>query len=122
MFRIRLRIRQTRHFFRYYCDQCGKGFQMNCLLVRHETRAHTHIKPFKCPMCEKSFKTKRDLKIHMDSHDPSKNYICNQCGKYRRTYSNEHFPERYYHGSQFQNIYEKHSCETHGFLSQNFLS
>ena len=61
---------------------------MNCLLVRHKTRAHTQIKPFKCPMCAKGFKTKRDLKIHMDSHDPSKNYICNQCGKYRRTWSN----------------------------------
>ncbi|KAK0119569.1 hypothetical protein ONS95_011009 [Cadophora gregata] len=53
----------------FSCHFCAQTFAQKCLLNRH---INTHTKPYKCsfPDCIERRATNRDLKRHMDVHDP----------------------------------------------------
>jgi uncharacterized C2H2 Zn-finger protein len=66
---------------------CGKAFNTSANLGNHQQRVHQATKNFKCPDCEKLFKTNSDLKQHSVSHSEARNFECLECGKLFRTNS-----------------------------------
>jgi len=93
----------------FECDFCGKKFALRASLKNH-IFAHINIRPYQCQFCEYSslnshtvrkhqfvhiapsvletcqicnrqFKTKDNLRSHMDSHNPKKIFSCDHCDK-----------------------------------------
>ena len=60
------------------CDQCEKLFPHEILLKKHKM---THVKPYQCSFCDKSFYSKNHLKQHLPMHTGEKAFRCNMCGK-----------------------------------------
>lgn len=69
-------LKETRH----KCEHCGKCFNHNSSLRRHE-KAHTRGKFFECQVCGKKFTQKGGLKLHTRIHSGLKPYKCEDCGK-----------------------------------------
>ncbi|KAM7349079.1 uncharacterized protein ACRADG_008152 [Cochliomyia hominivorax] len=49
------------------CEVCGMFFYTNFLLERHR-RVHMEVRPFGCNKCDKTYKYKRNLLVHMKTH------------------------------------------------------
>jgi len=62
------------------CDECGKVFSSRQVLETHNMMIHSIFKPFKCDVCEKSFRTGFAMKQHMLTHSDSKPFSCH-CGQ-----------------------------------------
>ncbi|EAT39677.1 AAEL008544-PA [Aedes aegypti] len=65
------------------CEQCPRSFTRQHLFERHMARheASKKEKPT-CDLCGKSFKTRTNLRLHIDSlHEKKPNYICEICSK-----------------------------------------
>ena len=59
---------------------CEKAFIQSSSLQRH-MRVHTGDKPYKCSMCNKSFRTSSSLQLHKRQvHSNSRPYDCPYCG------------------------------------------
>uniref|UniRef100_A0A8C6UBV7 C2H2-type domain-containing protein n=1 Tax=Neogobius melanostomus TaxID=47308 RepID=A0A8C6UBV7_9GOBI len=56
--------------------ECGKRFALNQNLQSHMT-SHSEERPFKCSVCEKSFKKDCILTNHMKTHRGD----CSECGR-----------------------------------------
>ncbi|KAM8706446.1 hypothetical protein ACLKA7_010681 [Drosophila subpalustris] len=65
------------------CDCCGKRVSSSSELKEHML-VHTDERPFVCPVCNASFKNKKRLNIHSQSHGMPK-YECEICGKKLQT-------------------------------------
>jgi DNA-directed RNA polymerase subunit RPC12/RpoP len=48
---------------KHVCDNCGKAFITNLLLIMH-IRTHTKEKPFKCPLCDHRCAIKQNIQKH----------------------------------------------------------
>lgn len=68
------------------CETCGKGFQSNCALIRHNY-SHTKTSLHKCKFfnCGKMFPTSFKLKEHTMRHEGIKNFSCFICGLRKTT-------------------------------------
>lgn len=69
--------------FNHRCKLCGKYYTQSYLINRHML-VHSDLKEFKCPICEKEFKTSVDLKTHLRNHeseDVRYTHCCELCGK-----------------------------------------
>ncbi|XP_062705307.1 zinc finger protein 626-like [Aedes albopictus] len=57
---------------------CAKTFQARHVMLRH---IYTHLKPFKCDICDKAFPYQQTLVQHMNIHmtDKEKPYKCTKC-------------------------------------------
>ncbi|XP_052061305.1 zinc finger protein ZFAT-like [Mytilus californianus] len=65
----------------YKCPYCEKVFfRANSELQKH-IWIHEGIKPYKCPLCPHSCRSKNNLQAHMLRHTDEKPYTCNECGK-----------------------------------------
>lgn len=66
---------------KYVCqyEGCGKKFEYKWVLDRH-TNSHFCFKLFKCPNCNKSYKSKENLNLHIkNKHLGLKPYSCDFC-------------------------------------------
>ncbi|XP_055382313.1 zinc finger protein 85-like isoform X2 [Condylostylus longicornis] len=66
------------HKKKFICELCGAAFGTNTNLSDH-LLTHSDERNFKCPKCEKTFKCRRALKLHVDIHDDTA-YQCKTCG------------------------------------------
>lgn len=59
----------------FYCDQCGKGFVRNHLLMKHiQTQHQTSPTRLICEVCGASLLNKFSLSVHMKRHQCKDNY------------------------------------------------
>ena len=65
----------------FMCNVCGKVFCSTIILKQHKL-VHTDEKPFQCKKCDKKFKRKGDLNVHVKVvHDQIKNHTCEICSR-----------------------------------------
>ncbi len=88
---------------------------MNCLLLRHKTRAHSHVRPHTCVLCSKRFKTSRDLRTHQNAHDVTKNIPCPICGKFMTSDVRKHTSSQHRTG-----IWDSLKTQVAWLLKKNF--
>ena len=67
------------------CRECGKCFESNANLRRHE-KAHAGIKDFQCELCSKAYSSNKSLQQHIEivhkiSNEKSKTFSCPTCDK-----------------------------------------
>ena len=75
-FRLSLHMRSCKTL---KCNECNKYFTSNSVLTIHQ-RHHSGEKPFICPLSDKSFASKSNLKSHQAVHSDVK-FHCRQCDK-----------------------------------------
>ena len=68
---------------KFFCFKCNKIFFIIHSLQQHIKFIHQRVNVFKCPYknCEKIFKNKLRLKVHINSHLGIKNFKCEICEK-----------------------------------------
>ena len=68
---------------KFFCFKCDKTFFNKHSLQQHIKFIHQKVNVFKCPYknCEKNFKNKLRLKVHINSHLGIKNFKCEICEK-----------------------------------------
>ncbi|XP_016318853.1 transcription factor E4F1 isoform X1 [Sinocyclocheilus anshuiensis] len=64
----------------YKCPHCERMFKTLTYLRVH-VKGHVGYKPFKCLTCQKEFLTGYVLKKHMETHVSERRYKCGECGK-----------------------------------------
>ncbi|XP_077155424.1 uncharacterized protein LOC143817845 [Ranitomeya variabilis] len=64
----------------YSCTECERCFKKKSILIVH-LRRHTGEKPFSCSECGKCFIRKSDLVGHQRIHKAEKPFCCITCGK-----------------------------------------
>ncbi|XP_013102889.1 zinc finger protein 37 isoform X7 [Stomoxys calcitrans] len=66
----------------FQCEKCSKTFSSKASFEHHMVAKHVPREEFKfeCPECKKKFSCEKLLSKHQKSH-PSKEYICETCGK-----------------------------------------
>ncbi|XP_066254698.1 zinc finger protein ZFP2-like isoform X10 [Euwallacea similis] len=65
----------------YPCPYCSKPFMQRCKLKNHLI-IHSAERPWRCQVCDKTFKHKRVLDYHEKTvHGDPQNYPCDICGK-----------------------------------------
>lgn len=94
-----LRLHKTYHSKRgVICDKCGSCFFFPQDLRRHML-SHSDQRPFKCHICNQSYKDASYLKTHIERHSGSKPYPCTYegCDKMYATQSGRMLHVRYVH-------------------------
>ncbi|XP_019849142.1 PREDICTED: histone H4 transcription factor-like [Amphimedon queenslandica] len=64
-----------KHINTIQCPHCAMTCTSDSALLRHITYRHSNSKPFSCPLCRKSFKTKYSLSDHLSTHR-EKSFSC----------------------------------------------
>ncbi|CAF4794122.1 unnamed protein product [Pieris macdunnoughi] len=63
----------------YFCTICDKIFYVKNDFLAH-FKEHKHARY--CPTCKRTFRTDRNLKLHMEMHSSNKSlFTCNYCGR-----------------------------------------
>ena len=76
---VRLRHRGKERAKPFTCDKCGVTCTDNSNLEQHRMQVHTDIRPHKCDVCDKAFKRKAHLTVHMRIHTGEKPFKCEIC-------------------------------------------
>nr|CAD7586262.1 unnamed protein product [Timema genevievae] len=63
----------------FICNDCGRSFHTKKYLSRHIAYVHSNTKNYECPVCNKCFKTMKDLRNHFVFHTDIKPYKCTRC-------------------------------------------
>lgn len=61
----------------YVCDSCSDVFPSQQILSQHHQNMHEETSKFTCKVCDESFDTFNELKVHKKSHA----HRCEDCGK-----------------------------------------
>ncbi|XP_031626972.1 zinc finger protein 91-like [Contarinia nasturtii] len=83
----------------YQCPECDKWFRVKCSLTIH-LRTHTNERPYKCEICAKSFKTSSAMSNHRVIHTDAKDFQCSNCTFITNTKANLRIHERTHSGVQ----------------------
>ncbi|XP_055303281.1 zinc finger protein 676-like isoform X2 [Sitodiplosis mosellana] len=83
----------------YKCPECDKCFRVKCALTIH-IRTHTGERPYHCEICRKSFKTSSAVNNHRVIHTEAKDFKCSTCAFSTNTKANLRIHERTHSGVQ----------------------
>ncbi|CAH1994827.1 unnamed protein product [Acanthoscelides obtectus] len=70
------------------CDICGKVLSSIPSLKTHKKTVHSDDKPFACQFCDKRFKQKSYLSLHLKTHTDDRPFACQVCSRRFITMSN----------------------------------
>lgn len=65
----------------YSCSGCNASFIRKGDAQRHVRVVHNKVRPFQCDLCSRTFCDKKHLRWHLQNHDKSYFYFCNQCNR-----------------------------------------
>ena len=66
----------------FKCHLCNKSFRVKCNLETHMfVHSGQRDRAFKCHLCQRSFCREKDLEAHIRSHKNIRPFNCNECGK-----------------------------------------
>ena len=82
---------------RYICDICEEVFITNQRLRDHRSVHPEFVKDFTCTVCNKNFKRKHTLIIHMRIHTGERPFTCSICGDVFASSSHMHVHKRKIH-------------------------
>lgn len=68
---------------RPYMCKCGKDFASKYTYKAHVKTHEYRPRPFECSHCSKTFLSQQNLSQHERTHNGVKEYVCDQCGKFR---------------------------------------
>ncbi|KAL7012622.1 hypothetical protein ACKWTF_014962 [Chironomus riparius] len=97
---------------RFYLACCERKFRRRFELVEH-LEYHDKTVIFACETCNKTYKTKKCLKTHMENYHPTdeaNKVICDECGKF---FNNEHLLKNHmaFHNIDTSRIFECYICK-----------
>ncbi|GFO43280.1 Zinc finger protein [Plakobranchus ocellatus] len=100
---------------RILCELCGDLFCDEKAVQTHIEIVHNKVYRYKCPICDKSFGRKSQLKAHRGRHKP---YVCNICNK---SIVNKPFYDL--HMAAHRNGEKPFKCNQcgKGFMAKNYL-
>ncbi|XP_058056034.1 zinc finger protein 62 homolog [Anopheles bellator] len=95
------------------CGECDYKTNKSLLLKRHKITHHQQERPFLCDLCEKTFKVKRDLKVHMLSKHSmqSRTFQCNFCNLRFRNSANFYAHRKSQHPKELQAMRDDQELE-----------
>lgn len=67
-------------FARFFCKHCNAGFRYMADLNEHSIKHEPDRKDHKCPVCEKAYKRRNEMRRHWQSHSGQK-FPCLDCGR-----------------------------------------
>jgi len=65
----------------FICHICSTVIKTKRELDTHVKYVHSTVRQFECEQCQKRFKRKGDLVVHMQSHTAAPGFFCEKCGK-----------------------------------------
>ncbi|RWS07129.1 hypothetical protein B4U79_01612 [Dinothrombium tinctorium] len=74
-----LREHSRTHFRQFVCEICGLATDSPSSLKHHKLYRHSDERPFACQFCDSKFKTRSDLRKHIDIHSEDNPFKCNMC-------------------------------------------
>jgi hypothetical protein len=83
------------------CGVCNRKFKTRRDLLRHET-IHTAEREFECPMCDRKFRYKSGLDGHMKRHTVGTPVRCDICGKKYRREEGVRKHKQAYHSGEYK--------------------
>lgn len=85
--KTQLDVHKMKHAKRFCCEICSKMFTYKFQLETHVQAVHYNLRPFKCSLCNKSFKTRYNYGSHIAQHKDVRNFQCPYCPrKCRKSY------------------------------------
>ncbi|XP_052863671.1 zinc finger protein 62 homolog [Anopheles cruzii] len=95
------------------CGECDYKTNKSLLLKRHKITHHQQERPFLCDLCEKTFKIKRDLRVHMLSKHSmqSRTFQCNFCNLRFRNSTNFYAHRKSQHPKELQAMRDDQELE-----------
>lgn len=106
-----LREHTKSHFesYAYQCDLCSFKAPSPSGILHHKKYRHSDERPFNCQFCEAKFKSKSDLRKHIDTHSSEFPFKCGLCSfecRCQHTLSRHH---KHVHENKKQ-MYACHMC------------
>jgi uncharacterized Zn-finger protein len=83
----------------FKCDECDFTTKRKVNLNGHKKGKHSNVKPFSCLVCEKKFKSAKELLQHQAVHKTKKDFECKTCGKMFKFRHSLRTHEQNIHGS-----------------------
>lgn len=65
----------------YLCNLCGRLCRSKTDYTVHCNKEHLGIHPHACKVCGMRFFAKANLKVHLQTHGESRDFVCTECGK-----------------------------------------
>ncbi|CAG2177221.1 unnamed protein product [Oppiella nova] len=81
------------HVTKYKCSECQMTTNSPSALKHHITYRHSNERPFCCQFCDIKFKSRSDLRRHIDTHNEEPPFKCSLCNFQSRcvhTFSKHH--------------------------------
>lgn len=101
---------------KFACTYCDSKFKWRQLLNDHVSSIHIKERPHVCEICNKTFATKRNLRMHKYIHDVAK-LKCRYCEAVFKLRPSRWRHEMVFHrkvvmvGDKFMNVYKKEHRE-----------
>ena len=65
----------------YACHMCDYQCSGKKILDQHKLSRHSEEKPYQCHQCDKKFKLKGTLTVHLQTHSNERRFQCKKCEK-----------------------------------------